>query len=160
MVYIMMVQVDGGCRRNGQQGAVGAASAIFVGKDGQPSETWAYRLPEYPNPTNQRAELTAIIIALKQALQKYDGRNTHPNLDLTVLSDSKYAIGCMNSWIHKWSRKGWINSAGNGVANQDLLKEAYDLEKNLREKGTVAYRWIPRAQNKAADEACKRAMAS
>ncbi|KAH7111352.1 ribonuclease H-like domain-containing protein, partial [Dendryphion nanum] len=97
------------------------------------------QLPKYPYPTNQRAEITAIIIALEQALQKYDSLETSPYMDMTAMSDSKYAIQCMANWIYKWSQNGWVNAARYQVANQDLIKRASDLDNELKRRGTVTY---------------------
>ncbi|KAI3328833.1 hypothetical protein F4824DRAFT_506163 [Ustulina deusta] len=56
----MEFYVDGGCRGNGQPGVIGAAA----------NSKWkSQHLPRYPTPTNQRAEITAIIIALEWTLE-------------------------------------------------------------------------------------------
>lgn len=60
----------------------------------------------------------------------------------------------MTDWIYKWRNNGWINSAGNEVANRDLIEEADDLDTQLKEEGKVDYVWIPRDQNSEADGAC------
>jgi ribonuclease HI len=67
MVYVMEIYIDGGCRGNGQPGAIGAAAAVFKHRYGH--KAWTRVLPRYPPPTNQRAEITAIIMALQQALE-------------------------------------------------------------------------------------------
>jgi ribonuclease HI len=54
-----------------------------------------------PPPTNQCAELTAVILALTNALEQYDKMLTYPRVDVTIHVDSKYAIGCMTEWIHR-----------------------------------------------------------
>lgn len=59
----------------------------------------------------------------------------------------------MTDWIYKWTRNGWVNSAGNEVANRDLIEKASDLDDEVKELGTVDYVWIPRAENQKADEA-------
>lgn len=64
----------------------------------------------------------------------------------------------MSDWIYKWRDNGWINSAGNDVANKDLIQEASYLNDRLREEGDVEYVWIPRHHNEAADAACKEAL--
>jgi hypothetical protein len=71
MVYFMEVYVDGGCRRNGRPDSTGAAAAVFKNRRGR-HKTWIRYLPPYPPATNQRAEITAIIVALEQILEKYD----------------------------------------------------------------------------------------
>jgi ribonuclease HI len=157
MVYIMEIYVDGGCRGNGQPGAIGAAAAIFKKKYGG-YDAWTKSLPKYPPPTNQRAEITAIILALEQALEKLEELDTNPYLDVKIYSDSRYAIGCMTNWIYKWARNGWINAAGNEVANRDLIQEASDLDDRLKKEGDVEYIWIPREENQLADRLCNEGM--
>jgi ribonuclease HI len=124
MGYTLEFKVDGGCRDNGKPGAIGAAAAVRLGKNGEHLGTWTSELPRHPLPTNQRAEITAIIIALEQALETHNRLNRQPLLEVIIMSDSKYAIGCMNEWIYKWSTNGWINSAGAEVANRDLIMDA------------------------------------
>ena len=157
MVYIMEIYVDGGCRGNGQPGAIGAAAAVFKNKFGK-YDTWTKSLPPDPPPTNQRAEITAIILALEQALEKFEGLDTNPRIHVKIYSDSKYAIGCMTNWIYKWARNGWINAAGNEVANRDLIQEASDLDDRLKETGDVEYICIPREENQLADRLCNEDM--
>ncbi|XTI82314.1 ribonuclease H1 [Cenococcum geophilum] len=157
MVYIMEIYVDGGCRGNGQPGAIGAAAAVFKKRNGK-SVAWTKSLPLYPPPTNQRAEITAIILALEQALEKLEELDTNPHLDVKIYSDSRYAIGCMTNWIYKWARNGWINAAGNEVANRDLIQEASHLDDRLKEEGDVEYIWISREENQLADRLCNENM--
>jgi ribonuclease HI len=153
MVYIMEIYVDGGCRGNGRPGSIGAAAAVMKKKFGK-IEYWTRSLPIYPTPTNQRAEITAIILALEAALEKLEQLDTNPYLDVTIYSDSKYAVECMNNWIYKWTKNGWINAAGNEVANRDLIENASELDDRLKEEGDVEYVWIPREQNHLADMYC------
>ncbi|KAF2761911.1 hypothetical protein EJ05DRAFT_496799 [Pseudovirgaria hyperparasitica] len=137
MVYNIVFEVDGGCRRNGAQQPVGAAAAIEKGPSGR-TKIHTERLERgesLPEPTSSRAELTAINLALKQALQKHDELRSSPKLNVEIRSDSKYAIG---------------------FANQDLIKETCGLDEQIRERGDVNYEWIPRAFNRQADLACNR----
>ncbi|KKK13677.1 hypothetical protein P175DRAFT_0507388 [Aspergillus ochraceoroseus IBT 24754] len=153
MGYIMKFYTDGGCRRNGKPGAIGAAAAVLEKRSGG-TLSWRKSLPSYPAPTSQRAEISGIILALEMALQKYDSLNTNPYLDVTIYTDSRYAIGCMTDWIYKWTRNGWINAQGYEVANRDLIEEASRLDDELKEQGDVQYVWIPREQNEQADRIC------
>ncbi|KAL2827940.1 ribonuclease H-like domain-containing protein [Aspergillus cavernicola] len=157
MVYTMRIYTDGGCRGNGKPGAIGAAAAVFSLKYGR-NDSWSRLLPQSPPPTNQRAEITGIIIALEQALAKRENLETSPRLDVQIYSDSRYAVDCMTTWIYKWTRNGWINSAGDEVANRDLLEEASHLDDDLQEVGCVEYKWIPREQNQGADRLCNERM--
>jgi len=157
MVYIMEIYVDGACRGNGQPGSIGAAAAVFKLRSGG-HEAWTKILPRYPPPTSQRAEITAVILALEQALEKLAELQTNPFLDVKIYSDSRYAVGCMTNWVYKWSENGWINAAGNEVANRDLIEEASDLDDRLKQEGDVEYIWIPREKNQDADDYCNEAL--
>lgn len=149
--------MDGGCRHNGTNRACAAAAAVRMTR-------WKIHwrcevlLGGSENSTNQRAEITAIILALEIALEKYEELVSSPQLKLTIFSDSKYAVGCMNEWIYKWTSNGWKNSRGEDVANQDLIRRASDLDDKLTELGTVKYVWIPRSENELADECCNDAL--
>jgi len=81
------------------------------------------------NTTNQRMELQAAIEAL-QALKK-------PS-QITVVSDSKYVLNGITSWIHGWKKKGWKNSKKEAVANRELW-EALDV---LNQKHDVDWQWV------------------
>jgi ribonuclease HI len=115
-------------------------------------------LPSYPAPTNQSAEITAIIIALEEALDRFSRLRYTPRLNVRIHSNSKYAIGCMTEWIHKWLKNGWRNAAGKAVAYRDLIEEALELEERLIESDKVKYVWVPRAENLDADAECNRVM--
>lgn len=123
-------------------------------EDGGKTKAWTITLPLIPRSTNQRAEITAIILALQQALERVGALNDNPRLDVKIYSDSKYVINCMTDWIYKWVDNGWINTKGNEVVNQDLLEEASDLDDRLKEEGKVKYIWIPREENVLADRLC------
>ncbi|KAK1245522.1 hypothetical protein MKX08_005151 [Trichoderma sp. CBMAI-0020] len=158
MVYTMEIYTDGGCRGNGRPWAIGAAAAAFKSRNGTYVDAWTRSLPSYPAPTNQRAELAAIILALEQALEKYQGLDTDPYLHVTIYSDSRYAVNCMTIWIHKWLQNGWTNAAGYEVVNRDLIEEAFDLGDRLGREGDLKYVWIPREKNEYADQLCNEDM--
>lgn len=150
MVYIMRLYVDGGCRNNGYVGAIGAAACVSQEKWGK-SKTWEERLPNSPAPTNQRAELTAIILALEVGWGRYTSLDSNPYMEVTIYTDSKYALGCMTEWKSKWLRNGYTTSAGHEVVNRDLIEEAYELYDRLASEGEVNFVWIPRGENQDAD---------
>ncbi|KAK1144924.1 hypothetical protein N8T08_004639 [Aspergillus melleus] len=149
----MNFYTDGGCRGNGKRDAIGAAVAVHVRRWGK-SIYWARSLPTYPPPTNQRAEIMGIILALKLALKRYQDLASYPRLCVTINTDSKYAIGCMTEWIHKWRNNEWTNARGIEVANRELIEKASDLHDRVEELGVVRYNWISREDNKLADRLC------
>ncbi|KAL9601244.1 MAG: hypothetical protein Q9219_002649 [cf. Caloplaca sp. 3 TL-2023] len=153
----MHMSVDGACRYNGYSNATAAAAVVVFPKWGR-NKIYTRRLPDYPTPTNQAAELTAIILALEQAVEKYEQLSALPYMRVTIRTDSKYAFGCMTEWVHKWRGNGWINCAGRDVANRDLIEEALDLEAEIERNGNVSYVWVPREENQEADEAANDAL--
>lgn len=158
MVYKMNFYVDGGCRRNGQDyGVLGAAAAVWSGRHyHQTYRALALPSADYynPGPTNQRAELTAIIMALEWALERYSQLDGCPRARVRIHSDSRYAVNCMATWIHKWTNNGWQNARGYEVANRDLIEWASALDGHIREFGSLRYVWVPRQQNRLADRYC------
>ncbi|KAI8935308.1 hypothetical protein NX059_007894 [Plenodomus lindquistii] len=155
----MVFQVDGGCRRNGYQGAIGAAACVLLRRNRQPYLTWTKELPSDPTPTNQRAELNAIVLALEVALMRDKELDIHATLDVRIETDSKYAVGCMTTWMPKWESNGFVNAAGYEVANRDLLEQAVSLEQEIyAQNGEVTYSWISRSENTEADRHCNEVM--
>ena len=109
-------------------------------------------------PTNQRAELSAIILALKQAINERQELDNDPYMHVTIYTDSKYAHGCMTGWYRKWENNGFINSLGYEVTNRDLIERALDLQRDILDYGNVIWEWIPRSDNHTADNAVNEEM--
>jgi ribonuclease HI len=68
--------------------------------------------------TNNREELKAIIQAFELAsiFQK----------EVTIYSDSAYAVNMINDWIWNWAKNDWKNSKKKEVENIDLVKIIYN----------------------------------
>lgn len=112
-----VVFTDGACL--GNPGPGGWAWAVPGGSFASGSEA---------RTTNQRMELKAVLEALK-ALEG----------PLEVVSDSIYVVNCFRQrWWEGWKRKGWRNSKGDPVANQDLWQPL--LEEALSRD--VRFRWV------------------
>lgn len=107
------IYTDGACSRNGQRGAA-AGYGVYLGEDHE--DNWSERL-RGPLQTSQRAELAAIDHAYHVCATKTDGRLYE------IYTDSSYAIDCLTKWHVTWERNGWLNSNGQPVANQDLIKQ-------------------------------------
>ncbi|KAL2840347.1 ribonuclease H-like protein [Aspergillus pseudodeflectus] len=159
MVYVINLYADVGCRGNGQPGAIGAAAVLFKKRKGRWRPKHSVALPRSPRRQRTSARnLTVVILALSKALEQYDKMLTYPRVDVTIHVDSKYAIGCMTEWIHKWRRNGWTNQRGVPVAKRDLIMKASALDKELKLLGSVDYQWIPRGENWRADQLCNENM--
>ena len=74
--------------------------------------------------TNLRAEIAAVIAALKQAIeQKYE--------KLVIITDCMYVIEsiCINS--HKWKENGWKTAKGTQVIHKKEFIEILQLQDQL-----------------------------
>ena len=114
-----MVFTDGACINNGKKGAKGGYGVWWSSDD---PLNLSCRLKG--KQTNNRAEIAAIIAALKQALdQKYDR--------LVLCTDSKYVINSINLWSHKWKENGWMTEDGKPVKNKEDFIELLELVEKI-----------------------------
>ncbi|EZG55473.1 ribonuclease H [Gregarina niphandrodes] len=122
----LRVYTDGACSGNGFRGAVAGWGVFFP--DGEFANMYG-PLQGVPQ-TNQRAELTAIVMALRAAL-------TSMAPAVVLYTDSQYSIKCLTVWIRGWVKNGWRNSKGEPVANSDLIQDASNLLAQLGKRMTL-----------------------
>ncbi|KAJ7151057.1 ribonuclease H-like domain-containing protein [Mycena filopes] len=160
MPLVVDVWTDGACRNNGYQGAVGGAGVWFPR---YPRSCQSEPLPSSPKPTNQRAELTAVIMALEEALRIQSRQCSNnpraPFFILNIKTDSQYAVNCLTLWINNWRRNGWMTRNDRPVANVDLIERADELRDDLEQSfrgGEVNFTRIARRDNAEADRLANR----
>lgn len=84
--------------------------------------------------TNQRAELTAIVRALDIVPR---------NRDVTIITDSRYAIDCVTVWYLTWRKNGWKTAAGKPVENKDIVENVLaKIEERNDLKVQTLFEWI------------------
>lgn len=84
--------------------------------------------------TNQRAELTAIDRALDIAPR---------HRDVTIFSDSNYAIKCVTVWFMNWRRNNWMTSDKKPVENKDLVEPILaKIEERESLKVKTLFEWV------------------
>jgi ribonuclease HI len=111
----VVIFCDGGVRGNGKENNVGGWGAIL--KYG-PHTKEIY--DGVRNTTNNRMELTAAIMALKE-MKRFD-------IPVEVYTDSAYLCNCINQrWYKKWMDNGWMTSGNKPVENRDLWIQLIDL---------------------------------
>jgi ribonuclease HI len=84
--------------------------------------------------TNQRAELTAIVRALDIAPR---------HRDVTIYTDSKYAINCVTVWCFNWQRNNWMTSDSKPVENKDLIRDIIaKMDERTLLKVKTLFEWV------------------
>lgn len=71
-----------------------------------------------PMSTNNRMELTAVIMGLR-ALNK--------TCAVRITTDSKYVLTGITEWIHNWKKRNWKTASKKPVLNVELWKQLDEL---------------------------------
>lgn len=103
----ILIFTDGACKNNPGPGGF---AALLVAND-RILEIGGHR----ESTTNNQMELLAAIQALKITYLIHQ--------PITLYSDSSYVIKGASEWMKNWKKKGWMKSANEPIANQDLWKE-------------------------------------
>ena len=80
------------------------------------------------NPTNNRAELYAILACLER-----ESSNS-----IAIVTDSKYACDCLTQYIYKWKKNNWKTIDNTDVKNTDILLKIW----NYIEKRNVVFKHV------------------
>jgi ribonuclease HI len=104
---VILAACDGACSGNPGPGGWGA---LLRFEDGSVREMGGHAAAT----TNNRMELTAALEVLR-ALRTLP---RHPQL--AILTDSRYLIDGLQTWMPGWKRKGWRTAGGGPVLNRDL----------------------------------------
>jgi len=110
----IIVYTDGACSKNGSKHAV-AGYGIFFG-EGNPKNV-SKRITS-GKITNNVAELTAVVEAIKLLSDSYDKK-------IGIYTDSKYTMLCASSFGEKCQKKKWAAD----IPNVELVKEVFTLVK-------------------------------
>ncbi|KAJ4528950.1 hypothetical protein HRR83_009004 [Exophiala dermatitidis] len=134
---MLRIYTDGSSLRNGQAGAR-AGVGVYFGPQDPKNVSEALKGSKQ---TNQRAELTAILRALDIAPR---------HRDVTIYTDSKYAIDCVTNWYRNWQRNGWLNAKGKAVENKDLVVDIRDrIDERDELKKATFFVWVKGHQDNA-----------
>jgi ribonuclease HI len=130
----LVLYTDGACKGNGTgPGAVGGVG-VYVENCPALSISQPLNAERFPA-TNQRAELQAVVLALRFA-----GKWVRASPEchrICIHTDSEYAKRGMEVWTHAWKRNGWVNNRKDPVANRDLWEEALYAFDTLTHGGRV-----------------------
>ena len=113
----LIIYTDGACSNNGKSNAKAGVGIHFSKKNELHFTDRSESFKE--NPTNQRAELKAILDAL-QIVQKYPHR-------IIIYTDSEYSIKCVTQWFPNWVKHNKLDDK----KNIDLIKPIYQYYRSL-----------------------------
>ena len=98
-----------------------------------------------PNTTNNVMEMTAILKALQECVQRGIS-------EVCIITDSNYVKQGITSWIHNWKRNGWKTSSGGDVKNRELWIQIDELRMKIK---MIEWKWVKahngNPQNEAVD---------
>lgn len=128
------IYTDGACSGNPGPGGWGAV-LVYNGKEKELSGS-------EKNTTNNRMELTAVIMALNALNQP---------CEVKLTTDSKYVCDAINKgWVYSWRKNGWKKSDKKPALNVDLWKELL----SLLEKHEVQFIWVKGHNGHKYNEIC------
>ena len=106
---------DGACPSNGRGASVAGAGVAFPD---HPELNVSETIRE-GKPTNNRAELLAILRAIEVADERIDPRGRRT---LRVFTDSMLCVNTFTKWVAGWKRNGWLKRDGKPVLNAELIR--------------------------------------
>lgn len=125
------VYCDGACRGNGKVGAIAGVGVWWSHGD---IRNISERCPG--RQSNNRAELIALVRVHEQTMNV-----TTP---LTIKTDSKYSINCMETWLRTWQLNGFMGSKGKPIENEPIIRYLAKLRERVRRLGRkVALDYVP-----------------
>jgi ribonuclease HI len=142
---------DGSCKSGPRRGGVGLRIVTF--DEGGAEIVEDHDLPGYRNANNQRMELQACILGVREAL-------AHPRFRqlrrILVLTDSRYVCDNYERAMFQWPKQQWRRPGGAPVLNAEQWKELVKLIHKAACRFEV--KWIKgksSAHTKAADKLAK-----
>jgi len=133
----IQIYTDGSCTGNPGPGGFGALVWESAKNKDRPKERFATEIfGGEAKTTNNRMELMAVISALKFVTSR-DDMDAH-HLRILILSDSKYVLDGIQSWIVGWKKNNWRTSGKKPVVNQDLWMLLDELVSPL----TISWKWV------------------
>jgi ribonuclease HI len=139
---------DGGCRGNPGPGAYAFVAQDALGK------ILAEGVEFESHTTNNKMELSGTIRGLEEI------RDALPSLGkdalltkIKVMTDSKYVVEGMKSWVYGWKARGWKKADNKVPENLELWQQLDSLRANFLE---VEWIWVKGHDGHPQNEYCDR----
>jgi ribonuclease HI len=116
----IIIATDGACRNNGRSNAASGCGVFF----GMYSAHNIAFQPEDARPTNQRAELQAVICALSKIRHMAANGGLENEVwinEIIIKTDSAFVVNSMTDWIVKWRDNGYLSAKGVAIVNRELI---------------------------------------
>jgi ribonuclease HI len=145
---------DGACRGNPGPGAWGTMAQDSEGKI-------LFELSEVDGQTtNNRMEMSGALEGMKYLLHYLNERMRDPNhIDVHVITDSKYLVDGMNSWVAGWKKRGWRKADKKVPENVELWQKLDEIRNHYRH---VQFHWVKghagHPQNEFCDQLANQAL--
>ena len=138
----LKIYTDGGC--SGNPGPGGWAYVMVI-QTFQGEQIIAQNKGAEKDTTNNRMELTAVIMALRDLLSMDNAPR-----QASVYTDSQYVQKGITEWIHTWKRNSWRTSDKKPVKNQDLWIELDSLASEF----PIQWHWVKGHAGNVYNEIC------
>jgi ribonuclease HI len=145
---------DGGCRGNPGPGAF---AYVIQDHEGTVLKE-AAQVDNYT--TNNKMELSGVIEGLNGLQEILPTINRDALLQrVVVVTDSKYVVDGMNSWVAGWKSRGWKKADGKAPENVELWMK---LDQKINSFFEVKFQWVRghggHPQNERCDQLANKAM--
>jgi ribonuclease HI len=139
---------DGGCRGNPGPGAYAFVVQLHNG------EILAEGVEYESHTTNNKMELSGPLKGLHQLLDVLPSKGKDPLLTkIKVMTDSKYVVDGMKSWVKGWKSRGWKKADNKAPENLDLWQELDLVKDRFME---VEWAWVKGHAGHPQNEYCDR----
>jgi ribonuclease HI len=139
---------DGGCRGNPGPGAYAFVIQQHNG------EVLAEGVEYESHTTNNKMELSGPLKGLQELLNVLPVTGREPLLTkIKVITDSKYVVDGMKSWVHSWKARGWKKADNKTPENIELWQQ---LEQVANRFMAVEWLWVKGHGGHPQNEYCDR----
>ncbi|MCL2442330.1 MAG: ribonuclease HI [Treponema sp.] len=138
----LKIYTDGGC--SGNPGPGGWAY-VMITNISQGEQIIAQDKGAEKGTTNNRMELTAVIMALRVLKT-----SANASCQAVIYTDSQYVQKGITEWIHTWKKNAWRTSGKSPVKNKDLWMELDSLADKLHLK----WEWVKGHAGNEYNELC------
>jgi len=147
MTLYLTLYIDGSCKNNGKPHAKGGIGIyidtnLHIINNIEISRNLAELLNT--TPTNQKAELMAMHIALNIILRIIQPND---NIIYTIYTDSKYVYNSVTLWIFYWKNNNWLTRKKRKIKNEEIMKDISKLLDKLNSYN-IEYKHIRSHQSK------------